>query len=157
MDMQSEKLLVQIIRSARLASFGTLRDNSPFVSMVGFIPAQDFSAFYIQVSRLAQHTMDMLKEKHISLMIAETDDGRADPLTLARVSIRGVAEILQRGEPGYLPIKSMYLERFPASEPLFKMNDFELWQIIPKGARYIAGFAKAYNLTPESLKKVARR
>jgi hypothetical protein len=78
-------------------------------------------------------------------------------LTLARVSIRGVVEILARGEPGYTPIKSFYLERFPASEPLFKLSDFELWQIIPKGARYIAGFAKAYNLTPEGLKKVSHR
>jgi putative heme iron utilization protein len=157
MDTLSERLLAQIMRNTRLASLGTLRDNVPFVSMVGFVPAQDFSAFYVHVSRLAQHTMDMLKDKHISLMIAETDDGRADPLSLARVSIRGVVEILPRGEPGYLPIKSMYMERFPASEHLFKLGDFELWQIIPKGARYIAGFAKAYNLTPESLKKVSRR
>jgi hypothetical protein len=156
MDVQSEKLLAYMIRGTRLAALGTLRDERPSVSMVAFVPAQDFSAFYIHVSRLAQHTMDMLKDKNVSLMITEIDDEREDPLTLARISIRGVVEALSPGEPGYNPIKSIYLERFPTSEPLFKLKDFGLWQIIPKGARYIAGFAKAYNLTPESLKKVSR-
>ena len=156
MDASSEKLLAQIIRNIRLASLGTLRDNAPFVSMVAYVPADDFSAFYVHISRLAQHTMDMLKDKHISLMIAEADDGRADPLTLARVSIRGVVELMPVGEPGYTPIKAMYLARFPQSEPLFELSDFEMWRIVPKGGRYIAGLGKAYNLTPDSLSKASR-
>ncbi len=157
MDTQSEKLLAHIIRNIRLASLGTLRDNTPFVSMVAFVPASDFSAFYIQVSRLAQHTTDMQKDKHVSLLISEVDDGRADPLTLARVSIRGVVELMPSGEPGYTPIKSTYLERFPESEPLFELGDFELWRILPKGGRYVAGLAKAYNITPDSLLKASRQ
>lgn len=157
MDTQSEKLLAHIIRNIRLASLGTLRDSTPFVSMVAFVPANDFSAFYIQVSRLAQHTTDMQKDKHVSLMVSEVDDGRNDPLTLARVSIRGVAELMPPGEPGYNPVKSMYLQRFPEAERLFELGDFEMWRILPKGGRYIAGLAKAYNVTPESFKKASRQ
>jgi putative heme iron utilization protein len=123
--------------------------------MVAFVAARDFSAFYIHVSRLAQHTVDMQKDKRIALMIAETDDRRADPQTLARVSIRGTAEFMPAGEPGYTPVKSLYIDCFPESEPHFKLADFGLWRIIPKGGRYIAGFAKAYNLTAESLKKAS--
>ena len=62
-----------------------MRDEAPHVSMVVFVTAEDFSEFYIHVSRLAQHTLDMQKDKHMSLLIAETDDGRADPQTLTRV------------------------------------------------------------------------
>jgi putative heme iron utilization protein len=155
MDTGSEKLLAHIIRNTRLAALGTLRDGAPLVSLVAYVPADDFSAFYIHVSRLAQHTVDMQKDKHVSLMIAETDDSRADPHTLARISIRGAAEILPAGQPGYNPIKQLYLERFPESEPLFKLGDFEVWRILPKGARYVAGVAKAYNLTPDALLKSA--
>ncbi|MEK6752768.1 MAG: pyridoxamine 5'-phosphate oxidase family protein [Chloroflexota bacterium] len=157
MDSQSEKLLAHIIRNTRLASLATLRDEAPQVSMVAYVTVDDFSAFYIHVSRLAQHTMDMQKNKRVSLLIAETDDGRADPQTLVRVSIRGSAEIIQNGEPGYTPIKDMYLARFPEAEQLFKLADFSFWRIKAKGGRFVAGFSKAYNITPEALKKVSTR
>jgi putative heme iron utilization protein len=156
MDVNSEKLLARIVRNTRLATLATLRDGAPLVSMVAYVPVNDFSLFYIHVSRLAQHTVDMQKDKRVGLMIVETDDGRADPQTLARIAIRGSAELLPPGQPGYTPARSLYLERFPESAPLFKLADFEMWRIIPKGARYIAGLAKAYNLTPESLEKASK-
>ena len=156
MNSQSEKLLARIIRSARVAALGTLRDDAPLISMVAFVPADDFSFFYIHVSRLAQHTVDMMKDKRMGLLIAEADDGRADPQTLARFSIRGSAEIMQNGEPGYTPVKNKYIERFPESAPLFKLEDFGIWRIKPKGGRFVAGFGKAYNLTPEALQQISQ-
>jgi putative heme iron utilization protein len=157
MDAQSEKLLSQIIRNTRVAALGTLREGAPRVSMVTFVAAEDFSAFYIHVSRLAQHTVDMQKDKQIGLLIAEIDDGRADPQTLARVSIRASAESIQNGEPGYTPLKELYLARFPEAEIVFNLADFNFWRIKPKGARFVAGFAKAYNITVETLQKVSER
>lgn len=157
MDAQSEKLLAQIIRSQRIAALGTLRDEAPLVSMVTYVTAEDFSLFYIFVSRLAQHTVDMQKDKRIGLLIAETDDGREDPQTLARVSIRGSAEQIPNGIPGYTPLKNRYLKRFPESESLFKLEDFSFWSIKPKGGRFVASFAKAYNISVETLQKVSGR
>ena len=157
MDAQSEKQLADVIRNTRIAALATLRDAAPLVSMVPYVVVEDFSAFYILVSRLAQHTVDMQKDKHVSLLITETDDGRADPQTLARVSIRAAAESVQNGEPGYTPVKSLYLTRFPESEPVFKLDDFNLWRIKPRGGRFVADLAKAYNITPETLEKVALR
>jgi putative heme iron utilization protein len=157
MDGESEKLLVHILTNMRIAALGTIRDEAPRVSMVSFVPAQDFSAFYVHTSRLAQHTMDMQKNKQVSLLIAEADDGRVDPQTLARLSVRGSAEFMENGEPGYTPVKIMYIERFPASEPLFNIADFGLWRIKPKGARFVAGFSKSFNLAPEVLQKIAEK
>lgn len=157
MDAHSEKLLAHIIRNTRIAALGTVRDTDPLSSMVAFVPIEDFSLFYIHVSRLAQHTVDMQKNKSVSLLITETDDGRPDPQTLARVSIRGSAEMLENGAPGYTPLKELYLARFPVAEQLFSLADFNFWRIRPKGGRYVAGFAKAYNITVETLKKVSER
>ena len=157
MDAQSEKVLAQLIRGARVASLSTVLDAAPQVSMTAFIHNEDFSAFYIFVSRLAQHTVDMQKDNRVSLMICETDDGRDDPQTLARVSIRGKAEMIQNGEPGYTPLKQQYLARFPESTQLFKLADFGFWRITPRGGRYVAGFAKAFNITAETLQKVSQR
>jgi hypothetical protein len=157
MDSESERRLVHILYNIRIATLGTIRDEAPRVSMVSFVPAHDFSAFYVHISRLAQHTVDMQKNKQVSLLIAEPDDGRVDPQTLARLSIRGSAEFMENGEPGYTPVKTMYIERFPASELLFNLADFGLWRIKPKGARFVAGLSKSFNLAPEVLQKVAEK
>jgi putative heme iron utilization protein len=156
MDTQSENLLIHIISNTRIAALGTIRDEAPRVSMVAFVAAADYSAFYIHVSRLAQHTVDMQKNKQVSLLIAEIDDGRSDPQSLACISIRASAVFMENGEPGYSPVKNQFIERFPESEPLFKLADYGLWRINPKGARFVAGLTKAYNLSPETLQKVAQ-
>src|SRR5258706_14684382 len=117
MDAESEKLLANLIQNTRVAALATLRDEAPMVSMVSFVAVQDFSAFYIHVSRLAQHTVDMQKDKHVSLLVAETEDGRRDPSTLVRLSIRASAEVLLNGDPGFTPVKDLYLARLQTAEP----------------------------------------
>jgi hypothetical protein len=123
--------------------------------MVAYAFAQDFSAFYIYVSKLGKHTKAMENDAHVGLLITETDDRRADPQTLARVSIRGIAEVLSRSDSNYPQIKKIYLERFPEAEQLFNLGDFNIWKITPQGGRFVAGFGRAFNLVPEALIKVS--
>jgi len=156
MDQQSEQTLARLIHSTRIAALGTLHDGEPNLAMVAYAFAEDFSAFYIHVSRLGKHTTDMETEPRVSLLITETDDRRPDPQTLARVSLRGVAEILPRTDPGYAHVRKIYLERFPEAEQFFSLGDFNLWGIMPKGGRFVAGFGRAFNLVPEALRKVSR-
>lgn len=155
MDANSEHKLAQLIRGTRIASLGTLHDGGPNLAMVAYAFAEDFSAFYIHVSRLGKHTRDMEHNPHVSLLISETDDQRPDPQTLARVSLQGTAEVLPRDAWGYALIKTLYLKRFSESEPLFSLGDFNLWRITLVGGRFVAGFGQAFNLVPETLKKVS--
>ena len=97
----------------------------------------------------------MERDPRVSLLITETDDRRIDPQTLARLSLRGTAEILPRTDPGYAQVRQLYLAHFPESEQLFSLGDFNLWKITPKGGRFVAGFARAFNLVPETLRKVS--
>lgn len=156
MEIELQRKLALLLRETRTAALGTIHNGAPMVSMVPYAVADDFSAFYLHVSQLAQHTQDMEKDKHVSLMMSEPDDGREDPQTLARVSIRGNAEVIPLGVPGYMLAKNLYRARFPKAESLFEFGDFELWRITLKGGRYVAGFAKAFNLTVDSLKDIAR-
>ena len=155
MDSISEQTLARLVRGTRIAALGTLHHGEPNLAMVAYVFAPDFSAFYIHVSRLGKHTTDMENDPHVSLLITETDDRRADPQTLARASIRGTAEILPRSDPNYSEIKNIYLKRFPEAEPLFGLGDFNLWKITPKSGRYVAGFGRAFNLAPETLKQAS--
>lgn len=155
MDMQSEQTLAQLIRNTRIAALGTLHEGASNLAMVAVAVESDFSAFYIHVSTLGKHTRDMQADPRVSLLIAQTDDGRADPQTLARVSIQGRAEMLPNTDPHYPQVKHAYLTRFPEAEQLFSLGDFNLWRISPKGGRFVAGFAQAYNIVPETLIKVS--
>lgn len=155
MDQQSEQTLARLIRDTRVAALGTLHDGEPNLAMVAYAFAEDFSAYYIHVSKLGKHTTDMENDPHVSLLITETDDHRPDPQTLARVSIRGTAEILPRTSLLYASAKSLYLQRFPEAELLFSLGDFNIWRITPKGGRFVAGFGRAFNLVPDALKKVS--
>jgi putative heme iron utilization protein len=155
MDISSEQALARLIRETRIAALGTLHDGEPNLAMVAYALADDFSAFYIHVSRLGKHTRDMETDPRVSLLITETDDRRDDPQALARVSLQGTAEVLPRDGSDYSLIKSMYLKRFPEAEPMFSLGDFNIWKITPKSGRFVAGFGRAFNLVPKMLRKAA--
>ena len=79
-------------------------------------------------------------------------DGRADPFTLTRVSIRGDASQLARDNPA---LKARWLERFPEQAINFELADFSFWQITPRDARFVAGFGRIHNLSAEQLMQAA--
>jgi putative heme iron utilization protein len=151
MDSAAEQALAHLIRNMRIAALGTLHDGKPNLAMVAYAFADDFSAFFIHVSKLGKHSGDMEKDSSVSLLIAEADDKRADPQTLARLSVQGTASMIARTESEYERIKKIYLHRFPQAEQLFSFGDFNLWRISPRGGRFVAGFAQAFNLVPETL------
>ena len=156
MDAAAEQTLAYLIRETRVAALGTIHDSEPNLAMVAVAHENDFSAFYIHVSKLGKHTGDMELNPRVSLLITETDDRRTNPQTLARIALHGMAEIISRNVPGYAHVKDLYLNRFPEAEQLFNLGDFDLWKITPKGGRFVAGFGRAFNIVPDVLMQVSR-
>jgi putative heme iron utilization protein len=148
-DAESSFLLKQLILKERVAHLGTLRNGAPMVSMTLFMPEHDFSAFYVHVSRLAWHTQDMLQDPRVALSVAESDDRRADPFTLMRVTIRGEAVQISQGP------KAAWLERFPKQAINFELADFSFWKITPRDARFVAGFGAIHNISAQELTRIA--
>jgi putative heme iron utilization protein len=152
MNTEDSALLAALLRKERIAHLGTLRAGAPMVSMTLYLPEGDFSAFYVHVSRLAWHTQDLLSDGRCALSIAETDDGRADPFTLARVSIRGEASNVPNGDGQFASLKKAWVSRFPEQAINFELADFSFWRIAPRDARFVAGFGRIYNLSADALK-----
>jgi len=150
-DSDSSRLLAGLLRKERIAHLATLRGGAPMASMTLYLPAPDFSAFFVHVSRLAWHTQDMAQDPRVALSIAETDDRRADPFTLMRVSIRGEAVQLKDNN-----MKEAWLQRFPEQAINFELADFSFWQITPRDARFVAGFGRIHNLSASDLSEVSR-
>lgn len=156
MDADSQANLVRLLREQRIASLGTLREGAPFVSLVLFAATDDCAAFYIHVSRLARHTQDMQKDARVSLLIAEREDDKGDPQQLARITIQARATMLMPSDAEYALAQRLYLAKHPQNAPLFEFKDFALYRIEAQRARYVAGFARAFNLDAEDLRRVAQ-
>jgi putative heme iron utilization protein len=152
LDDETRAALSGLLSKERIAHLATLRGGAPMASMTLYLADETLSAFYVHVSRLAWHTQDMLHDPRVALSIAETDDGRADPFTLMRVSIRGEATQLQGEHPA---LKAKWLERFPQQAINFELADFSFWRIIPRDARFVAGFGRIHNLSAADLQKLA--
>jgi putative heme iron utilization protein len=152
MNSEEARALAAFVRKERVAHLATLRDGVPMASMTLYLPGADFAAFYVHVSRLAWHTQDMAKDGHVALSIAETDDRRADPFRLMRVSIRGSAYLHADNNSA---TKQAYLAKYPEQAINFELADFAFWRIEPRDARFIAGFGRIHNLSAEDLKRAA--
>ena len=149
MDTETSGLLRKLLTTERTAHLATLRGGAPMASMTLFMPERDFSAFYVHVSRLAWHTQDMMQDGRVALSVSETDDGRADPFTLMRVTVRGEALQLEGGP------KDAWLARFPEQAINFTLADFSFWKITPRDARFVAGFGRIHNISAKELEAVA--
>jgi hypothetical protein len=156
MDAATLRPLTQLIRSQRTAALGTLREGSPLVTLVLYAFAPDFSVFYLHLSRLAPHTQAILADSRVGLMIAAADDGQTDPQVLARVSIQSEAALIAKTAADYEQSRRLYLTRFPNAQPMFGLGDFDLYQIEPRSARLVTGFAQAYNLALGHFKEAAQ-
>jgi putative heme iron utilization protein len=151
MDAEASALLDSLLRKQRVAHLATLRGGAPMASMTLYLPDPDFGAFHVHVSRLAWHTQDMTHDPRVALSISETDDGRADPFTLMRVTLRGEATNLKDD----LSMKEAWLRRFPEQAINFELADFSFWRIVPRDARFVAGFGRIHNLSAAELREAS--
>ena len=139
-------VLQQLIHGRMIAALGTLHQGAPFVSMVTFAAARNGSLI-LHVSRLATHTQDMLANLNVSLLITESEAVGKMPQALARVTVQGRAEMLDRDSEKHTDAREAYLSRFPDAAPLFEFADFNIFIIKPVSARVIAGFGQAITIT----------
>ena len=143
--------LARLLRGERIAHLATLRQGAPMASMTLYLPDEGFTALHVHISRLAWHTQDMAQDARVALSIAETDDGRADPFTLMRVSIRGEAVQIENRNSESVTLKNIWLARFPEQAINFELADFSFWRIVPRDARFVAGFGRIHNLSAAEL------
>ena len=147
--------LARLIRGQRIGALGTLFQGAPYVSMMPYAVSDDLDWIFIHVSRLAQHTQNLLQDRRVSLLIAEPDAPDRDPTALERITIRGEAAEVIPAREGYTEAMARYLERFPNSALNFQLGDFSFYRLRPGTGRYGAGFAKIHDLTFEDFEAAA--
>ena len=145
MEPTPETMLEALLASP-IAALGTLHEGAPFVSMVPVVPAPGGSGFLIHVSRLAQHTRDLVADARMSLLFTAPLTEDQDPLALPRVTLQGAAEAIAADSGEYEQAAEAYLARFPQAEMTLGLGDFSFFRLRPATGRLVLGFGRALSL-----------
>lgn len=160
-DMIHEPRLTQALRSLlqaqRVAALGTLdADGLPFVSMVPFAVEPASARLVIHVSGLAAHTRNLQATPRVSLLVMQAEVAGEAVHALPRVTLQGVAVVLEHGGVEWTQAREAYLARFPDAQPMTELGDFMFVGIAVLGARQVAGFGAARSLDAETVAEVLR-
>jgi putative heme iron utilization protein len=143
--------LRDFIRVHRQLTLAVSQADVPFTAMSAYVPEPDLRSVLIHLSNLSAHKRMLANNPKCSLLIAEPDDGRAEVMSLARVTLQGVATTIDKASDDYAQAKARFMARLPASAVMFGLPDFDLIRITITDGRYIAGFGKAFPFTAEDL------
>jgi putative heme iron utilization protein len=143
--------LRSFIRDHRQAVLAVSANDEPFTAMSAYVAEPALRSVLIHLSNLSQHKRMLLANPKCSLLIAEPDDGRAEVMSLARVTLQGSAAKIDKDTADYAQAKALFLAALPASELMFGLADFDLIRINIASGRSIAGFGRAFPFTAEDL------
>jgi heme iron utilization protein len=151
MDTEAREQLANLLNTIRWSTLATVNtDGTPLASEVAFVTWTN-GKLLVHLSQLARHTRNLLERPHCSLSVAELDDGRADPQTLARTSLQGHASVINRDAPRYEIARDAYLARLPEAEPRFDFGDFHLFELTVSNGQFVGGFARAFKISAGDL------
>jgi hypothetical protein len=144
-DFNPSRLARSLLRRSRQGALATLMASSgdPYCSLVNVASHPDGSPILL-ISRLALHTMNILDDSRVSLMLDERAAG--DPLEGARVMLAGRAEQAEGADEAIL--RRRYLAAHPSAETFVEFKDFSFFRIRPVGAHLVAGFGRIVDLKP---------
>jgi hypothetical protein len=123
------------MRAQRAAALGTLMGGAPYVSLVLVAFDADGSPLLL-LSRLAQHTKNLLADPRVSLLFDGTT-GLEEPLTGPRLTVLG--KVAPCSDPEAL---ALYLARHPSAETYAGFSDFGLYKVTISRGHSVAGFGQ---------------
>jgi putative heme iron utilization protein len=123
----------RLMQAQGAAALGTLMEGAPYVSLA-LVAFDADGAPLLLLSRLAQHTRNLLADPRCSLLFDGTA-GLDDPLTGPRLTVLGVAAPCPAPQA-----LDRYLERHPSARAYAGFTDFALWKVTIARGHSVAGF-----------------
>lgn len=127
-----------LVAEATVGSLATIAlepAGFPYASLVTFALREGQPVFLI--SRLAEHTRNLLADPRASLLVHET--GGADPLANGRVTLVGRCEKVPRSSSA---AREAYLAVHPNAAYYVDFQDFDFFELSVSAIRYIGGYGR---------------
>lgn len=155
MGPEDRALLKSLLVDERLVTLGLVVEGVPVAGLLPFAVAEDFSAIYVQASNLARHSRGLTRGARFSAVVHRPDGPDADPLQIPRVIFEGAVDPLDRDRPELEPAIKVFVRRFPSAAMTLALPGFALYRLEVEGARVVAGFGSALNLTSADIRDLA--
>ena len=155
MDQDRLEAIRRMLTTRKVLCLTLIIDGEATASLLPFAVAPGFLAVYVQASSLARHSRGLRAGAKVGLLVHDPDTDDVDPLQIARLSIQGTVEPLERDSEEFNSASDVFRARFPAAELTLSLADFSLYRLRFDRGRFGAGFAQAYDLTPETFGEMA--
>jgi putative heme iron utilization protein len=133
------RALVLRATSAALGTHSRDPEGYPYASLVA-IAADDAGRPLLLLSRLAEHTQNLLARPEASLLVTESSSAPADPLALGRVTVLGPCRRVPDDEVA--GARSTFLAAQPAAAHYVDFPDFAFYRLEPIALRFVGGFGR---------------
>ena len=132
-------------------------DGVPDASYAPFV-LDDSETAHVFISRLAQHTQNILANPQVSILFIGDEKSAKNPFNRQRLTLQCTARELPRTSPSSSEILDSFEQNFGKTVALLKgLGDFHLFRLEVSSGSYVRGFAQAYQIADASLKIVQQR
>jgi hypothetical protein len=121
--------------SGALATQSRRMPGYPYASALPFALDEQHRPVFL-ISRLAEHTMNLLADSRASLLVCESNGG--DVLANARLTLVGDATQFEPSRE----LVARYLRYHPDAGQYLALGDFACFRFTPKRTRFVAGFGR---------------
>jgi putative heme iron utilization protein len=145
-----------MLSSRRVLCLAVVIDGEPAASLLPFVAAPDYSGVFVQASALARHSRALIDGASVGLLFHDPDTEVVDPLQVARLTVQATVERIERDTPRFEAARSQLTARIPSVEVTLELADFSVYRLVFNSGRYVAGFARAFDVTPEDFRDLSR-
>lgn len=148
--------LRDLLSSSRVMSLAVIVDGEAEAALLPFVARHDFAALYVQASGLARHSRGLVAGARVGVLVHAPDTPDADPMQLPRLAVQAVVSILPRETAGFTAAADRFAGCFPAARITLALEDFNLYELTLGRGRYVEGFARAFNVGPQTFGELSR-
>lgn len=133
------RTLVRGARSATLCTLAVDPAGFPYGSLVTIAFDGEGRPLFL-LSKLAEHTTNLVASSQASVLVSEPAGTHAEPLALGRVTILGLCARVPTDE---VPaVRATFLEAQPSASYYVDFGDFAFYRLEPQALRYVGGFGR---------------
>lgn len=155
--MERDTLLAirELLTARKVLALAFVIDAGPEVSLLPYALRKDFGAVIVQASTLARHTRALVAGAEVGVLVHGLDTPDADALQIPRLSARASVTVLERDTPAFEEARTAYIARFPGADMTLSLADFGLYELELGRGRFVEGFARAFNVGPDTFAELA--
>jgi putative heme iron utilization protein len=133
----------------------TVTDSGqPQASYTPFVLSRD-RTFYIFVSGLSSHTQNLKSNPKAGILLIEDEAQSPQIFARKRLMYDCTVKLIDRHDPSWANRVDLFKARFGnLIDMLRQLPDFEVFELMPAGGRFVLGFGAAYEVDSNDLSRL---